>query len=438
MSKLVSPLTGAASGFPEYTPAQQRAFELAVGKVKAVYESFGFTPLETSAVERIETLESKGVSSKEIYGLRRLNAAEGDDGSKDIALRFDLTVPLARYVTANVGALVFPFRRYQVQPVWRGERAQAGRYRQFYQFDIDTIGDSSLPLAADAEVLAAGVMALDALGIGDFALRVNNRKMLEGIIRWARATDVHAAIKAIDDAEKVGWDETKMLLVEKAGIQSFLADRLCQYLQDGEAESLAVPLEELDATAQEGLNELVMVVGTAQTMLPERLRSKVKIDLTIARGLDYYTGTVVETRLAEAPELGSIMSGGRYEDLAANLGKKKLPGVGISIGIARLMAYMLTLPAYQMGATPAEVLVAVTDEDAPPQMAVVARELRELGVNAELGFPGKGLGQQLQTAEKRGLKWAVTGFENGMVKLREFASRIETLMAVDDIPGVLR
>jgi histidyl-tRNA synthetase len=438
--KLISPLTGAASGFPEYTPAQQRAFDLAVNTIKSVYESFGFTPLETAAVEKLSTLESKGISAKEVYGLRRIQAAEGEDGgsSAGLALRFDLTVPMARYVVENVGQLVFPFRRYQVQPVWRGERAQAGRYRQFYQFDIDTIGDGSLPLAADAEVLAAGFMALEALQVGDFTLRVNNRKLLQGLLEWAgfAGEKLQPAIKLIDDAEKVGWEKTAELLRELN--EKGQVSKLVEVLQSAGPDELAEL--ELNDEGQQGLAELTEVMNLATAMLGQtNSNSELKVDLTIARGLDYYTGTVVETKLHNAPELGSIMSGGRYEDLAASLGKKKMPGVGISIGISRLMAYLLSLHHYaKLGATPADVLVAVADENTLPAMAAMAQELRAVGVKVELGFPGKGLGQQLQTAEKRGLKWAVTGVDGSKVKLREFASRKETVVAIGDILAALR
>jgi histidyl-tRNA synthetase len=434
MPNLISPLTGAASGFPEYTPAQQRAFEAAVAKIKTVYESFGFTPLETSAVERIATLESKGISSKEVYGLRRL-AAESEDGSaKELALRFDLTVPLARYVVANQAQLVFPFRRYQVQPVWRGERAQAGRYRQFYQFDIDTLGDGSLPLAADAEVLAAGFRALEALGAGDFTLRVNNRKLLQGLLAWAGFADRDAAIKLIDDAEKAGWEKTEAGLNDLGG----KARELCRLLRAGSREAL----RELDLNAEgkAGLEELSRVMELATALLGRtRSNAEVKADLTIARGLDYYTGTVVETVLHGAPQLGSVMSGGRYDDLAANLGKKQMPGVGISIGLSRLMAYLLTLPAYHLPATPAALLVACPDEAQLPQLAALAQELRGRGLKVEQQLGGKEpLGKQLQKAQERGLKWAVTGLDGDQVTLRDLTTRAEQTLPPDQIAATLK
>ena len=418
------PLVGAVSGFPEYLPAQQRGFASMVDKVRAVYEGFGFTPLETAAVERIETLTSKGIDAKEVYGLRRLAAEDG--GDKELALRFDLTVPLARYVVQNQGALAFPFRRYQVQPVWRGERAQAGRYRQFYQFDIDTIGDGSLPLAADAEVLAAAAAALDALGVGDFTMRLNNRKLLEGVLRWAKAKDVKAAIKAVDDAEKVGWDVTEDLLVDKAGIAADVAPRLCRFLRKGEADSLEIPVGELDEAGREGMKELVEVLRLAHAMLPEALRGRIVADFAIARGLDYYTGTVVETRLHAAPELGSICSGGRYENLTESLGKKKMPGVGISIGLSRLCAWLLGQPGYAgLAATPAKALVGAKDGATLGDAARVAAALRAAGVAVEMALEADNIGKQFMRAEARGMAFGVTVGKDGKVSLKTFATRAE-------------
>ena len=397
-------LVGDVGGFPEYLPRQQRGFDLAMQRIKAVYESFGYTPLETAGVERIETLVSKGISAKEVYGLRRLNAEDGDDGAKDVALRFDLTVPMARYVSQNWGELVFPFRRYQTQPVWRGERPQSGRYRQFYQCDVDIIGDGTLPLSADAEVLAVAVTALDKLGVGGFTLRVNNRKLLEGIIRWSGATDGAVAIKLIDDAEKVGWEKTQMLLQEKAGTAADKAKKLCAVLRAEEA----VPSAELDEEGRIGFEELQTVLALTRDMLPEALHPALAADLSIARGLDYYTGTVVETRLHAAPELGSICSGGRYENLTASLGKKVLPGVGLSIGLSRLMSWLLGQADYAaLGATPATVFVACQDEALRGYYSEIARMLRDAGISVEQHTGEQKLGTQMKNADKRGIAWGI-------------------------------
>lgn len=424
---LMTPLTGAASGFPEYTPAQQRAFSLAVQRVTTVYESFGFTPLETAAVERIDTLVSKGVEAKEVYGLRRLaeDGADSDSSASKLALRFDLTVPTARYVAVNQGALVFPFRRYQVQPVWRGERAQAGRYRQFYQFDIDTIGDGTLSPVADAEILAAGFKALEALHVGAFTLRVNNRKLLQGLLDWtgfggARLTP---AIKLIDDAEKAGWETTATELVKlhDCGEVEMLLDILKTPQDLGAlAKRIQNPL------VQEGALELDYVLKLARNMAGiDAQDTRIQADLTIARGLDYYTGTVVETRLHAAPQLGSIMSGGRYDNLTESLSKKKLPGVGISIGLSRLLAYLLTLPEYQLAATPADYFVACTDADRQTETTELATALRAQGYKVEQQLGAQPLGKQLQNAEKRGLVHAVIPGADGLITVKHLPSRTE-------------
>lgn len=437
MSKSSVPLVGAISGFPEYLPRQQRGFNLAAGRVRDVYERFGFTPLETAAVERAETLIAKGIAAKEVYGLRRLAADEGE-GDKELALRFDLTVPLARYVVQNQNDLVFPFRRYQLQPVWRGERAQAGRYRQFYQFDIDTIGDGSLPLAADAEVLAAGAMALEALGVGAFTLRVNNRKLLAGLLRWAGIHDDNQllAIKLVDDAEKVGWEKTEAGLV---ALGSPLAGPLVKLLRA--AEPLRVLQEvELDDEGRAGAAELATVLELARGMGAPA--NALKADLTIARGLDYYTGTVVETRLHAAPELGSIMSGGRYDNLTANLGKKQMPGVGISIGISRLCSWLLAQEPYaSLPASPAMVLLACQDETLLTHYAQVAGNLRAHGVAVEQALGGK-LATQLKNADKRGLRYALIigqqEMETGTAMLKDLTTGTQESVALANLPARLK
>ncbi len=396
------PLVGDVSGFPEYLPQQQRGFEHAVGIIRGVYESFGFVPLETSRVERTETLLAKGIASKEVYGLRRLNVEDGEDGSKDVALRFDLTVPMARYVVQNQGQLVFPFRRYQIQPVWRGERPKAGRYRQFYQCDIDTIGDGSLPITADAEAIACAYGALKALGVGAFGMRVNNRKLLSGLLAWAGFAEAQPAIKLIDDAEKIGWEKTAALL---AGLAAGAKVEALIAVLRAPAPLEAIPA---DAGVDDALAELRTVITQARTMAGLKDGdTSIRPDLIIARGLDYYTGTVVETTLAAAPELGSICSGGRYENLAASLGKKAFPGVGLSIGLSRLLSWLLLQEPYaSLPLSPANVVVACQDPTLMMHYAEVAALLRNDGIATEMALGGA-LGTQLKNADKKGIRFAV-------------------------------
>lgn len=402
------------SGFPEFLPSEQLAFDAIVAKITAIYQSFGYVPLETAAVERIETLTSKGIDSKEVYALRRLNA-QGDEGDKDIALRFDLTVPLARYVSQNYANLVFPFRRYQVQPVFRGERPQLGRYRQFHQFDLDVLTDgaNSLPLQADAEIIAAAHQAIQTILPTDakFTMRINNRKLLQGLVQGAgfkEGDQTYAAIKVIDDLEKVTLEEATNRLTtinELANVGHLLTQIRTKDL---------ATLTNLNEIAQQGLKELQEVFATLNLLVPNS--SSLVPDLTIARGLDYYTGTVVETRLEAAPELGSICSGGRYDNLTASLSDRNLPGVGVSIGISRLAAWLMSQPPYNaMPATTARVVVAGTN--AP----TICQHLRTAGIPCELALGDKSPGQHFQTAQKRGIAYGIVADDT--LSLRIFADR---------------
>ncbi len=411
------------SGFPEYLPAQQRAFDAITAKIRHAYESFGYTPLETAAVERTEVLISKGIDAKEVYGLRRLAAVQagaGDDdttGAKDVALRFDLTVPTARYVAQNYGQLVFPFRRHQIQPVWRGERPQKGRYRQFHQCDIDYIADGAgnLPLAADAEILACAFTALNSLNL-KFTMRVNNRKLLNGLFAQAGlATPAsrHTALKIIDDLEK----QPRKVTLEKLQALTPKAEALLDVLTQ---KSPVV----VDDHTREGWDELQQVLAAANGSIAMQQATTIVADYTIARGLDYYTGTVVETTLHDAPELGSICSGGRYENLAESLSDRALPGVGISIGLGRLGMWLVEQAPWQdYAATPAHLYVAYG-------LGKVASKLRAAGFKVEEGLEDKPLGKQLMGAEKRGLTQAVLNAEGDTLTLRTFATRTDEQLSI--------
>lgn len=433
MASKISPI----SGFPEYLPAQQRAFDAIVAKVRAAYESFGYTALETAVVERTDTLLAKGIDAKEVYGLRRLAAGEGEDGAKELALRFDLTVPTARYVAQNYGQLVFPFRRHQIQPVWRGERPQAGRYRQFHQCDIDYIADGagSLPLAADAEILACAYTALKSLGL-KFTMRVSTRKYLEALFNATGIVSLDKqklAVKIIDNIEKVDLKITRGLLIDLMNGDVHHATNLLNMLfpttDGGIFQLLKSP--ELDKT----FSELQEVIGLAKGFVgyDENDECGLVFDPKIARGLDYYTGTVVETTLHAAPELGSICSGGRYENLAENLSERALPGVGISIGISRLATWLMTQePWNAMAATCADVYVAYGLGD-------VANRLRALGLKVEEGLDDKqSIGKQMQIAQKRGFNFAVKSLDDEFVWLRELATQEDTLMRVEEVKNQIR
>jgi histidyl-tRNA synthetase len=391
------------SGFPELLPAQ-RWVELSVlERLQRTFELHGFAPLETPAVETLDTLVRKGEIDKEVYVLRRLHA-DPEGGDSGLGLHFDLTVPFARYVLEHAGHLEFPFRRYQIQKVWRGERPQEGRFREFTQADIDVVGRDELPFHHDVEV--ARVMA-EALGTLDFLpplrLQVNNRKVIEGFFRGLGTPDVAAAMRVMDRADKVAADELTAMFAAEAG----LADRQIEAaLAFGEIRSadtsfvgavraLGVSDELLDT----GLDELAAVVAGCASITGVA----VEADLRIARGLDYYTGTVFETRMSGFESLGSVCSGGRYDSLASD-GRTTFPGVGISLGVTRLL-----LPLLQRGLitgsrpVPSVVLVALPTEDARPACNALASALRIRGIAAEVAASAQKFGKQIRYAERRGI-----------------------------------
>jgi histidyl-tRNA synthetase len=391
------------SGFPELLPAQRFVEQAVLDRLRATFELHGFAPLETPAVEALPTLLTKGEVDKEVYVLRRLHA-DPDGADAGLGLHFDLTVPFARYVLEHAGHLEFPFRRYQIQKVWRGERPQEGRFREFTQADIDVIGRDELPFHHDVEV--ARVMA-EALGRLDFLpplrLQVNNRRLIEGFYRGIGAPDVPAAMRVIDRLDKVPADAVRGQLRDEAGLADQQAE-LCLRLAEirtpdasfaDRVRALGVE-HELLAT---GIAELAAVLDGCASISGVA----VEADLRIARGLDYYTGTVFETRMAGYESLGSICSGGRYDSLASD-GKTTYPGVGISLGVTRLL-----MPLFQRGvltasrSVPSAVLVALPNEDARADCDRVAQALRARGIPAEVAAAAQKYGKQIRYAERRGI-----------------------------------
>lgn len=328
--KLVEPRT--LSGFMELEPSSQLLFEKYKNIIESTYQKYSFTPLDTPVIEYANVLLAKagGETEKQIYRLKK--------GDNDLALRFDLTVPLAKYVAKNYNELIFPFKRYQIGKVYRGERAQRGRFREFYQCDIDVIGDETLPLIYDAQIPVIIGEILTKMEIGEYIIRLNNRKILNGFFSNLNLTEFQTEIlRIIDKIDKIGADEVEKEIKEltkySKEIMSFISI-------NGSNEEILKQLEELninDEVFARGLNELKEVVNYLKLMK----FNDYKIDLTIARGLDYYTGTVYETTLINNPEIGSVASGGRYENLAGYYTDKLLPGVGISIGLTRLFYNLL-------------------------------------------------------------------------------------------------
>jgi histidyl-tRNA synthetase len=393
----------AISGFPELLPAQ-RFVELAVlDRLRHTFELHGFAPLETPAVESLDQLLRKGEIDKEVYVLRRLQA-DAESGDSGLGLHFDLTVPFARYVLEHAGHLEFPFRRYQIQKVWRGERPQEGRYREFTQADIDIVAKDSLPFHHDVEV--ARVMA-EALGVLDFLpplrLQVNSRKLIQGFYEGLGAPDVPAVIRTIDRLDKVPADVVGQQLVTEAGLTAEQAG-LCLQLAairtpDSSFGSAVWALGVTSPLLDEGIGELTAVIDGCSTVTGVT----VEADLRIARGLDYYTGTVFETRMAGFEGLGSVCSGGRYDSLASD-GKTTYPGVGISLGVTRLLAPLLQRGLITGSRTvPSVVLVALANEAARGACDAIAQALRARGIPTEVAATPQKFGKQIRFAERRGI-----------------------------------
>ncbi|GAB3085430.1 histidine--tRNA ligase [Nocardioides zeae] len=410
------------SGFPELLPAQRVVEQLVVDTLRRTFELHGFAGIETRAVEPMDQLLRKGDTSKEVYVLRRLQA---DDAGSDagIGLHFDLTVPFARYVLENAGKLEFPFRRYQIQKVWRGERPQDGRYREFTQADIDVIGRDTLPFHHDVEVTKVMLDALrrlahpDVIGLPGFRLQVNNRKLIQGFYLGLGLSDVDEVMRLVDKLDKLPAEKVAELLVAEAGATPAQAEaclRLATIRTDDDSfvdqvRALGVSHELLD----EGLEELATLVRGAAPLADEHVR--ITADLSIARGLDYYTGTVFETRLDGYESMGSICSGGRYDALASD-GRTTYPGVGISLGVSRVLVPLLSRGVLTGSrSVPSVVLVALTDEASRPASDAVADALRARGIACEVAPTAAKFGKQIKHADRRGIPfvWFVGTDEQG-------------------------
>ncbi len=393
------------SGFMELLPAKQAQMEMMLSRLRRAYSLYGFTALDTPAIESAEVLLAKGggETEKQIYRFTK--------GESDLALRFDLTVPLAKYVAANYANLAFPFRRYQIGKVWRGERAQRGRFREFYQADIDIIGDGSLSVVNEAEIPAIICRTFSSLGLEDFTVRINNRKVLGGYFELMGLGEHTGEImRTVDKLEKIGADKVRAILTDDLGVDGWKADELLRFISfKGTPADKLIFLENYkghNATFDKGLAELKTVVRYMPLFgVPEQ---SFTVDLTIARGLDYYTGTVYETTINSHPEIGSVCSGGRYDDLAGYYTDKKLPGVGISIGLTRLF-YVLD----EQGMLNADVVTAPADVLVLPMTdeldfaAEVATALRDAGIRTQLYCEDKKFKQKLSFASKTDVPYVV-------------------------------
>jgi histidyl-tRNA synthetase len=388
------------SGFPEWSPEGRIIEQQMIDQLRRSFESFGFAPIETRALEPLEHLLAKGETSKEVYTVQRLQAEEGDK-EPGLGLHFDLTVPFARYVLENRGKLQFPFKRYQIQKVWRGERPQRGRYREFYQADIDVIGRDKLPLHFDAEIPLVVHQVLSALPIPKVEIHVNNRKLIEGFYRGIGIEDVTAVLHTIDKLAKIGADGVFKILTERVGVSEAQA-RQCLALAEIQSSdtSFAAQVRALgveNPLLEEGIAELSFVIEAA-AHLPV---GAVQADLALARGLDYYTGTVYECFFVDSPEVGAVCSGGRYDNLASG-GKVSFPGVGVSVGLTRILGVLFDQGKLTVTRpTPTCVLVALVSEEKRAESTAVAAALRARGVNCEVFHERKGFGKQIKYASQR-------------------------------------
>ena len=406
------------SGFPEFLPAARMAEQAVLGILRDVFELHGFASIETRAVETMETLTRKGEITKEVYTVRRLHAASDD--ADELGLHFDLTVPFARYVLENSGHLAFPLRRYQIQKVWRGERPQEGRYREFTQADIDVVGQDVLPSHFDVEaplvMLAAFERLHTELGLPPVRMQVNNRLLSEGFYRGLGIEDVPGVLQRVDKYDKIGPDKVVELLSADLGLTDTVA-RACVDLADisstdtsfvDQVRALGVEHELLD----QGLDALAAVVEAAATQAPGRMVANLKI----ARGLDYYTGTVYETELVGHESMGSVSSGGRYDSLASD-GRTTYPGVGISLGVTRLVAPLVTKGRFSANrSVPSAVLVALDAEETRAEAMAVAAQLRGRGIACEVAPKADKFGKQIKYADRRGIPFVWFGGVQGQVK----------------------
>ncbi len=398
-AKIIKPQS--LSGFPEWLPAQRRAEQHWFDACRRVFESYGFCNIETPSVEALEILLAKGETDKEIYTLNRLQADDKDKSDARLALHYDLTVPLARYTAQHFNALSFPFKRYQMQRSWRGERPQEGRYREFYQCDVDVINVDNLPLHFDAEMPLIIWDVLVALGITDVRLHISNRKILDGFLCGLGIADIQTTIRTLDKLDKIGADGVTAQLTAQ-GLAPDVVARALRLSQIKTADnSFAAQVAALGVqhkTLQQGLDELSFVMNYLQD-LPA---GSVVADLSIARGFDYYTGTVYEGRFINYPDYGSVVAGGRYDDLASGYINKKLPGVGISLGLTRLFAKMIKegrLP--EARPVPTDVLIVLANDDMRPAAQTLARQFRQRGINAEVYHAPQKFDRQLSYADKK-------------------------------------
>lgn len=422
------------SGFMELLPAAQEQMERIMQTLRETYALYGFYPLDTPVLEASEVLLAKGggETEKQIYRFQK--------GDTDLSMRFDLTVPLAKYVALNYGQLTFPFRRYQIGKVYRGERAQRGRFREFYQADIDIIGDGQLDIINEAEIPSIIYKTFSRLGLKRFKIRINNRKVLNGFFAMLGLSDKASDVmRTIDKLEKIGPDKVREILTEDCGATSEQADEILKFITiEGGTQGILEALkgyEGKNETLDQGISELTTVATYMEGFgVPA---DHFEIDLTIARGLDYYTGTVYETTMLDHPEIGSICSGGRYDNLAEYYTDKKLPGVGISIGLTRLFFVLQDKDYLNQNppASPADVMILPMTDEVGPAIELATR-LRDNGIRVQLHCEKKKFKAKITYANKLAIPYVIfmgeDEIKNNVVALKELATGEQTNTGFDE------
>lgn len=390
-------------GFRDYLPVTMAAREQVIDLARQVYRSFGYAPIDTPVLEYSEILFGKGgdESDRQMYRFE-------DQGGRDVAMRFDLTVPLARFAAQHVGEIGIPFKRYHVGPVWRGENTQRGRYREFVQFDFDTIGTESL--VADVETLVVVHDLFAALDLSEFKIHFNNRDLLNGLLdKLGLSEEAAAVLRSLDKLAKIGADGVRAELDEIAGASPAQADSILALAElQGTNDELVAALPAIvgeSRQAKEGMSAIKTVLeGVRAAGVPEH---RIRLDVSIARGLAYYTGTVFETFLGDLPGIGSVCSGGRYDDLASLYTKQKLPGIGGSLGVDRLIAAMEELGLVDDRGATADVFIPFFSKDRINEYLALAEELRQAGMSVELYPEARKLGAQMKYADRRGHRLAI-------------------------------
>ncbi|MBI1249487.1 histidine--tRNA ligase [bacterium] len=411
-------------GFRDYLPDVMMPREELINTARRVYRSYGFAPIDTPTLEYAEILLGKGSDETD----RQMYRFE-DHGKRDVGMRFDLTVPLARFAAQHIGDLGTPFKRYHIATVWRGENTQRGRYREFMQCDFDTIGTKSL--VADIETALVIHDLMVAIGFDDFTVRVNNRQVLSGLLeKLGLAEKSTEILRALDKLAKIGAEKVAEEMQQAAGATAEQAAQVLKLAEiEGTTDDILIALDGLVAGNEKGeigvgqLRDLTQATSAAG--VPS---DRLQIDVSIARGLDYYTGTIFETFLGELPGIGSVCSGGRYNDLASLYTNQELPGIGASLGLDRLLAAMEELGKIDNRTTPAEVFIAYFDEKSLPRYLQIAAQLRGAGFNVELYPEAKKIGQQLKYADRRGFKVAVVA---GDRELEENCVQLKSLKTGD-------